>query len=131
MGTYTVIEVNSTFVEMKIYEKKEDGYKILEKVTEDINFLKEIKDKDEISLEKMRKLCEILKKMDNLSRDYGVIEKKIMFSEFFKTITNFPMILDQIKLKVNLPLENIDLSEKTYYSIKKLIYLEKEIFSKK
>lgn len=131
MGTYTVIEVNSTFVEMKIYEKKEDRYKILEKVTEDINFLKEIKDKDEISLEKMRKLCEILKKMDNLSRDYGVIEKKIMFSEFFKTITNFPMILDQIKLKVNLPLENIDLSEKTYYSIKKLIYLEKEIFSKK
>ena len=123
MGTYTVIEVNSTFVEMKIYEKKEEGYKVLEKVTEDINFLKEIKDKDEISLEKMRKLCEILKKMDNLSRDYGVIEKKIMFSEFFKTITNFPMILDQIKLKVNLPIENIDLGENTYYYIKKLIYL--------
>ncbi|MGL5644146.1 hypothetical protein, partial [Cetobacterium sp.] len=123
MGTYAVIEVNSTFIEMKIYEKKEIGYKILEKVTEDINLFKDVRDKDEISLEKMRKLCEILKKMDNLLRDYGVIEKKIIFSEFFKTITNFPMVLDQIKLKVNLSVENIDLSEKTYYSIKKLIHL--------
>jgi len=131
MGVYTVIEINSTFIEMKIYEKKENGYKVLEKVTEDINLFKEIKDKDEISLEKMRKLCEILKKMDNLSRDYGTTEKKIIFSEFFKTITNFPMVLDQIKLKVNLPIESIDLSEKTYYSIKKLIHLEKEVFSKK
>ncbi|WP_403559432.1 hypothetical protein [Cetobacterium somerae] len=131
MGTYTVIEINSTFIEMKIYEKKENGYKVLEKVTEDINLFKEIKDKDEISLEKMRKLCEILKKMDNLSRDYGTTEKKIIFSEFFKTITNFPMVLDQIKLKVNLPVESIDLSEKTYYSIKKLIHLEKEVFSKR
>ncbi len=131
MGTYTVIEINSTFIEMKIYEKKENGYKVLEKVTEDINLFKEIKDKDEISLEKMRKLCEILKKMDNLSRDYGTTEKKIIFSEFFKTITNFPMVLDQIKLKVNLPVENIDLGEKISYSIKKLIHLEKEVFSKK
>ena len=33
MGTYTVIEINSTFIEMKVYEKKENGYKVLEKVT--------------------------------------------------------------------------------------------------
>ena len=129
--TFGVIEINSTYIEMKIYEKKENGYKILEKVIEDINLFKEIKDGNEISLEKMRKLCEILKKMDNLSRDYGVIDKKVIFSKFFKNITNFPMVLDQIKLKVNLAIDNIDLSEKTYYSIKKLIYLEKDIFSKK
>ncbi|MDX8336508.1 HD domain-containing protein [Candidatus Cetobacterium colombiensis] len=129
--TYSVIEINSTFIEMKIYEKKDSGYKVLEKVSEDLNLFKEIKDKKEISLEKMRKICDILKKMDNLSRDYGAFDKKVIFSEFFKNITNFPMMLDQIKLKVNLPVENADLSEKTYYSIKKLIHLEKEIFSKK
>lgn len=131
MVTYAVIEINSTFIEMRIYEKKESGYKVLEKVTEDINLFKEVKDRNEISLEKMRKMCEILKKMDNLSRDYGVTDKKVIFSEFFKSITNFPMVLDQIKLKVNLAVDNIDLSEKTYFSIKKLIHLEKDIFSKK
>ncbi|WP_293720879.1 hypothetical protein [uncultured Cetobacterium sp.] len=131
MLTYAVIEINSTFIEMRIYEKKENGYRVLEKITEDINIFKEMREKNELSLEKMRKMCEILKKMNNLSKDYGVLEKKIIFSDFFKNINNFPMLVDQIKLKVNLPVENIDLSEKTYLSIKKVIYSEKDIFSKK
>ncbi len=131
MLTYAVIEINSTFIEMRIYEKKENGYRVLEKITEDINIFKEMREKNELSLEKMRKMCEILKKMNNLSKDYGVLEKKIIFSDFFKNINNFPMLVDQIKLKVNLPVENIGLSEKTYLSIKKVIYSEKDIFSKK
>ncbi|MGL5702323.1 MAG: hypothetical protein ACRCW5_04200, partial [Cetobacterium sp.] len=131
MLTYAVIEINSTFIEMRIYEKRDSSYRVLEKITEDINIFKEMREKNEISLEKMRKMCDILKKMNNLSRDYGVLDKKIIFSDFFKNISNFPMIVDQIKLKVNIPVEDIDLNEKTYLSIKKVIYSEKDIFSKK
>ncbi|MGL4977123.1 MAG: HD domain-containing protein [Cetobacterium sp.] len=131
MVTYAVIEINSTFIEMRVYEKKDNSYRVLEKITEDINIFKEMRERNEISLEKMRKICDILKKMNNLSKDYGVLDKKIIFSDFFKNISNFPMVVDQIKLKVNLPVEDIDLNEKTYLSIKKVIFLEKDIFSKK
>ncbi|MGL5125725.1 MAG: hypothetical protein ACRC6U_07020, partial [Fusobacteriaceae bacterium] len=93
-----VIEIGISFVEMVIYEKKTQNFKILERVKEEIDFFRNIHEKMEISFEKSKKLCEILKKMKTLSKDYEIEKIELIMVEGFKKIENLPLILDQISL---------------------------------
>ncbi|MGL5049220.1 MAG: HD domain-containing protein, partial [Fusobacteriaceae bacterium] len=126
-----VIEIGISFVEMVIYEKKTQNFKILERVKEEIDFFRNIHEKMEISFEKSKKLCEILKKMKTLSKDYEIEKIELIMVEGFKKIENLPLILDQISLYADLQIKEEDFDKNKNIMAKKLLMGKKNIFEKK
>lgn len=126
-----VIEISTNFIELVIYEKREKNIAIIEKITEDIYFLKNLTGEREISFEKSKKLCNLLKAMKWISKDYGVEKLEIIFSPAFEEISNFPLVLDQIGLYGELDVSNIDLDLRKELEVKKLLYIENELMDKK
>ncbi len=127
---FAVVEINYAFLELAIYEKKDKGFHLIEKVLEEIILFKGLKDENKISVEEITNICDILNKMDQLCGDYAVKDKKLIFSEFFKTTLNFSLLLDQIRIRTDFSVENINLDECSNLSIKKLLHMEKDIFLK-
>lgn len=131
MSNLAVIEITADLTEMKIFEKNNDSVKVIEEISEEIHILKNISENNELSFEKSKKLAEILKKMKNLANDYGVTNISVILGSCFRTISNLPLILDQIKLYSGLNIRSDNLDFRNILIIKKLLKFENELFLKK
>lgn len=131
MNSLAVIEITAEAAEMKIFEKNGGKTKVIEEISERILILKNIGENSELSFEKSKKLAEILKRMKNLAKDYGVKEISVILGSCFNTISNLPLILDQIKLYSGLDIGMSSLDNRDIFVTKKLLKLEDNLISKK
>lgn len=131
MNYLAVIEIAAEAVEMKIYEKSDEKLKVIEEIGENIHLFKNLKENSEISFEKSKKLSEILKKMKNLALDYGVKDISVILGSCFNTVSNLPLILDQIKLYSGLDIGMKSLDNRKILVTKKLLKLESNLIEKK
>ena len=131
MVDVSVIEISPNFVEMIICQKLEDEYEIIEKVREEINLFKGYQKTRKVSFEKIKKLCEILKKMRELSENYGSYEILTITTSSFNQLDNALFLLDQIEIHTGLQVDMPKLLEKKKLLFKKFLKYRDEITSDK
>lgn len=132
--TVAAIDAGSNYLRMSIADISPDGsINVLEDLIKPTNIEKDTFSSGRISVDTIHDTCNAIKGFTQVMKDYKIKNYKAVCTSGIREAENKQYILEQIKLRTGIEVEDINVSQERFYMMKALKYdmSESDFFNKK